>query len=333
MKRREWMARAAVLVILIGLPVAIFAYEIVIRPRLAGHRVIDIAAAVPEAGGFQPNAISVQAGETVTLRFRSVDVTHGVAIGPALGIDLGHIEPGHIKEVTLTFDKSGTYTFYCNTWCSVNHWRMRGIVDVADPAHARPTPQRDPVIEALATQGINIDDDPTMSNMASAMTPTSLFTQRPSAQRGGTLIDKVNIPSELRDLAWRRTHSPVEALQTLIALNPSMAQTDLADVVAYLWIGNLSPDLLESSASLYARNCGACHGETGDGKGFAANLIVKTPVAFADISRMTARRSDILYAKIRRGGMGTDMPNFGTLFTPGETWALVDYLWKLALGG
>jgi len=40
-------------------------------------------------------------------------------------------------------------------------------------------------------------------------------------------------------------------------------------------------------------------------------------------------RSDVLYAKIRRGGMGTDMPNFGTLFTPEETWALVDYLWTL----
>jgi mono/diheme cytochrome c family protein len=48
---------------------------------------------------------------------------------------------------------------------------------------------------------------------------------------------------------------------------------------------------------------------------------------------MFERRSDVLYAKIRRGVMGTDMPNFGTLFTPEETWALVDYLWTLALAG
>ena len=46
--------------------------------------------------------------------------------------------------------------------------------------------------------------------------------------------------------------------------------------------------------------------------------------------RMAGRRSDVLYAKIRRGGMGTGMPNFGTVFTPEETWALVDYLWRLA---
>ena len=85
-------------------------------------RVIDIVAAVPEAGGFQPNAITVETGETVTLRFSAADVTHGVAIGPALGIDLGQIDPGHMKEVTLTFDKAGTYTFYCNTWCSAECW-------------------------------------------------------------------------------------------------------------------------------------------------------------------------------------------------------------------
>ena len=41
---------------------------------------------------------------------------------------------------------------------------------------------------------------------------------------------------------------------------------------------------------------------------------------------MTTRRGDVLYAKIGRGGMGTDMPNFGTLFTLNETWALVEYL-------
>src|SRR5690348_3753139 len=133
MKRREWFARVVAFLVLIGLPSGIVVYEIVIRPQLTANRVIDISAAVPEAGGFQPNAITVQTGETVTLRFHSTDVTHGVAIGPALGIDLGDIEPGHVKEVTLTFDKGGTYTFYCNTWCSVNHWRMRGIIDVADP--------------------------------------------------------------------------------------------------------------------------------------------------------------------------------------------------------
>ena len=37
-----------------------------------------------------------------------------------------------------------------------------------------------------------------------------------------------------------------------------------------------------------------------------------------------------VFAKIQRGGMGTDMPNFGTLFTAEETLELVEYLWHLS---
>jgi plastocyanin len=83
MHRRERLALAIAAAILIGLPLVTLGYQFVLRPRMSGNRVIDIRAATPENGGFRPDSISVQAGETVTLRFYSVDVTHGVAIGPA----------------------------------------------------------------------------------------------------------------------------------------------------------------------------------------------------------------------------------------------------------
>lgn len=63
----------------------------------------------------------------------------------------------------------------------------------------------------------------------------------------------------------------------------------------------------------------------------AASLAPTPPASFTATALLEGR-SDVLYAKIRRGGMGTGMPNFGALFTPEETWALVDYLWLLALG-
>ncbi len=321
----------ALLLILVVLPASILLYQWQISPRLSSTRIIDIVASVPEAGGFQPNSIQVEKGETVTLRFRSADVTHGVAIGPALGIDLGTIEPGHVKEVTVTFDKAGTYTFYCNTWCSVNHWRMRGIIDVSDPQGPTVTPQHDAVIEALARQGINIDDQ-VMENM----TPTpavSLLARKPSSARGMTLVGRTNIPVQLRDINWQHTHTPLDALDTLANFNQSVSRDDLADVVAYLWIGNLAPNALNDAAAYYAKNCAACHGENGDGKGPIASQTVKVPASFNDFSRMFARRDDVLYAKIRRGGMGTDMPNFGTLLTPEETWSIVRYLRTFALEG
>jgi hypothetical protein len=42
---------------------------------------------------------------------------------------------------------------------------------------------------------------------------------------------------------------------------------------------------------------------------------------------MLSGTSDIFYAKLRRGGMGTGMPSFGAILTPDETWSLVYYLW------
>jgi hypothetical protein len=59
------------------------------------------------------------------------------------------------------------------------------------------------------------------------------------------------------------------------------------------------------------------------GMGQPADTTAEKLVAFADAAYMFEMRSDVLYAKIRRGGMGTEMPNFGTLFTPDETWVLV----------
>ncbi len=331
MQRRERLALLLLCLIVFGLPAAVLGYQFALRPLLSPVRVIDITAAVPEAGGFQPGAINVQAGETVLLRFSAVDVTHGVAIGPSLGIDLGPVDPGHVKEVTLTFDRAGTYTFYCNTWCSPNHWRMRGVLEVRDPNNPSSTPVRDPVIEALATQGVNIDANLAMGDMTMP-TPIPVIDASPSAVRGALLISRLMIPADVKDPAWQRSHTPAQALDLLSAANPTAVKADLAAAAAYLWLADAQATQLDSAAALYAKNCAACHGSSGGADGPAAKLTAKVPTAFSDPALMFTRRSDVLYAKIRRGGMGTDMPNWGTIFTPDETWALVDYLWSLAFG-
>lgn len=241
-------------------------------PMARGVRIVDITAAVPEAGGFQPDSVTVYAGQRVQLRFRAADTTHGVAIGPGLGIDLGDLAPGEVKVVDVTFPEEGTYTFYCNKWCSPNHWRMRGVIAVEDPRGPGPVVQKDPVIDNLAAEGVDID-------AYLAHGDGSVHTSS--------------------------AHGRLPAAEVLAAP-------------------------LEPAATLYAKNCAACHGDKGDGKGFDAASAPVAPPSFTDAKRMAGRRSDVLYAKIRRGGMGTGMPNFGTLFTPEQTWALVDYLWRLA---
>jgi len=322
--RTEILALLTLGLILIGLPVTALGYQHWLRPMTASTRVFDIDARIPENGGFGPDAVRIAAGESVTLRFASMDVTHGVAIGPGLDVDLGHVDPGQVKAITLTFDEPGTYTYYCNTWCSPDHWRMRGTIQVFDPDNpglvvpARP----DPVIQALIDEGVDID--------APREEPTLVIERPLSAQNGAELLPEVTVPAEVEDLAWRRAHAPVEALELLQAANLNLSESDLLDVIAYLWTRDISPEQLAQAETLYNQNCAACHGQYGGGNGPAANTTAEEPVAFADANYMFQMRGDVLYAKIRRGGMGTDMPNFGTLFTQDETWALVEYLWTLA---
>ncbi len=329
MERRELLALVVVGLILIGVPGSALAYQYWLRPASADHRVIDIRASVAGDGGFSPDAVRVAAGETVTLRFASTDVTHGVAMGPGLGIDLGPVDPGRVKEVTLTFDRPGTYTFYCTTWCSADHWRMRGTIEVIDPANPGLVvpAQPDPVIAALIAEGIDIDSMATLMPEHGAAVVSELL---PSVERGAAVVARLTVPDEIQNLDWQRTHTPRQAVERLAVANPTATEADLRDAVAYLWTQNRSGADLARAQQLYNQNCAACHGQYGGGDGPAADTTAEDPVAFNDVGAMFDKRSDVLYAKIRRGGMGTDMPNFGTVFTPEETWALVEYLWSLS---
>lgn len=333
MKRRELLALFTLGLILIGLPAAVLGYQRWLRPALSPNRVIDIAARAPEQAGFSPDAIRVAVGETVTLRFASMDVTHGVAFGPGLGVDLGPIDPGQVKEVTLRFDHPGIYTYYCTTWCSPDHWRMRGTIQVSDAANPElvVSAQPDAVIEALIAEGVDIDAAHTP--LADDGGEMAALAFQPSARRGEAIIKEgLRVPTELHDFDWRQSHTPREALELLARQNPASSERDLLDAVAYLWTQDAPGETLAEAERLYNQNCAACHGQYGGGDGPAAATTAEDPVAFSDTGYMLDRRSDVLYAKIRRGGMGTGMPNFGTLFTPGETWALVRYLWELTFG-
>lgn len=313
------------------------------RFNLGGVRIVDVTAAIPEAGGFQPPSIEVQTGEKVLLRFHAQDVAHGVAIGPGLGIDLGDIQPGQTKSVVLTFAEAGTFTFYCNLWCSPNHWRMRGVIDVIDThttaAQNAVEPQRDPVIEQLIAEGVDIDAvaQAPMTGAAAGMDAVQgaaapAASVRPSARRGAALVPALQVPEQLTTPAWLRTHTPRTAMLALADANPAASSEQIADSVAFLWLAGQPRPELDQARTLYTKNCAACHGDSGDGQGPAAGIGPQAPASLSDPARMLDRRPDVLYAKIRRGGMGTGMPNFGTILTPGETWALVDYVWQLVYG-
>ena len=261
-------------------------------------QIIDIDMAIAERGGFAPAALRVQVGEPVTLRFHAGDVAHAIAIGPGLGLDLGVIAPGETREITTSFAKPGVYTFYCNLWCSPEHWRMRGVIDVV-AADGRMQPAApDPVIAALIAGGIDIDATH-QGNHSLAASPFSA----PFAQEA---LPGVTRPVELSGTDWQRTLAPADAFAAVRRAYPDLAETEIAATVAAWWVASSrsNPDLA-GAADLYAKNCASCHGASGQGDGMAAALATTAPAAFT-AAGFTDRRSDVLYAEdpARRHGDG-----------------------------
>ncbi|TEU10518.1 MAG: c-type cytochrome [Anaerolineales bacterium] len=313
MYKQELLALCALLIIVIGFPMSVFAYQYVYLPTTHGEiKVIDLVARAPEAGGWDPEYITVNRGDTVRLRIAAHDVVHGFAIGK-LGIDVGSIIPGEVATVEFVANEVGQFTYYCNVWCSPYHYRMRGTLEVVDPA--------DPDAFPMTEEGVDFSELDIDSPHEVEFYPAN----RPSAARGRALSDQIELPA-LGDL---RSQSPSAVFQTIREgeAAASLSDEEVWDLVAYLWSSATTPEQRAQGETLYAKNCAACHGETGGGDGPGGRYLEEQPIDFTDARTMAGGSSEIYYAKIRRGGMGTGMPYWGTIFTEEETWSIVDYLW------
>lgn len=317
----ERVARLLVIVISLGPAM------VVVLPRAVTNRAteaIEIHARMAEDGGWSRDRLDAVVGQPLRLRLTSDDVVHGFAIGRS-DFEPLEVEPGRMTEATVTFGQPGTYTYYCTRWCGVDHWRMRGTIEVSGPDSATTRTSARPLYELL---GLDIDAD-----HSSAVVPL----RRPSAERGEAI--SVTIPDAFQTPEYHRTHSPVEKWRALRAAPETerLSDQEIWDLVARLWEHAVTPAAIERGASLYAANCSACHGESGAGDGVMAPIVAQRaqarsgpdapgPADFTDPVRMLGAAPALLQGKIIRGGMGTGMPNWGPILTEAETWALVDYL-------
>ena len=238
----EFLALGVVLLVLVVFPAGIFGYQ-AWRTASAGVKTVDIVAHAPEQGGFSPDRLSLRVGETVRLRISSPDVVHGLTI-PGLGVNVDEIYPGKVVEVDVTPDKPGRYAFACTRWCSVDHWRMRGVIEVTGAAGALLPTEQPPLFQQL---GIDID----------AMRPAAPVTPnvRPSSAAGAAL--NARLPQDLADPAQRRTLTPAGAFQNLRAdpANAALSDADVWNLVAWAWLKDTTPEALARAETLYARDC------------------------------------------------------------------------------
>jgi mono/diheme cytochrome c family protein/plastocyanin len=321
--KKEWLARG---ILLLSLAVVIAIPSLGWWQQKQG---LVVHAHMAETGGWNPESLTAKVGIPLHLRLTSDDVTHGFAVGK---LDQPSVDvlPGEMTDVTLVFDKPGKYTFYCTRWCSVNHWRMRGTIEVTGP-QTTTEPSKPPL---YVTLGLDIDAEHHADVIPS---------ETPAAWREAQL-NRV-VPEEYTSRDYYLTHSPVDLWK---ALRSETAFSDLADqqiwdLVAWVWQSNTSPDEIQLGAELFASNCAACHGENGAGDGVFADQLVSSlgsadtehtkvaqtqrPSDFTDPNHMLSTSPAHLQGKIIRGGMGTGMPYWGPIFTEDQTRALVAYLW------
>jgi cytochrome c oxidase subunit 2 len=323
----ERVARSALFVIVVALPLGLGSAW---WSSQNSAKVVTMHARMSEDGGWSRETIRAVAGQPLRLRLVSDDVMHGFAIGRSdeAAIDL---PPGEVVATTLTFDQPGTYTYYCTRWCGPNHWRMRGVIEVAGDA-----PEAEQVEAPLYEQlGIDLD----AAHHASAVPD-----ERPSARSGEALA--VKLPDGLNSREDFVRRPPAETWRSLRedSSTAGLSDGDVWDLVAYLWRSTTTTEALREGEALYAQNCAACHGESGDGVGVMADSLPQVasmdsggtaparPADFTDASTMLGHSSALLQGKILRGGMGTGMPYWGPIFTETQMWALTDYLWTFQFG-
>jgi mono/diheme cytochrome c family protein len=325
MKRLEILSRILIIAggfLAVGAPLFFWSSTQLIHARMS------------ENGGWSPDVIQANINEPLHLRFTSDDVVHGFAVGQR-EMESVDILPGKVTDVTLTFDKPGIYTFFCTRWCGLNHWRMRGRIEVSgspsDPSTSSEQAQEPASVPLYVTLDLNLDaphDAPVIPS------------RQPSAISGQKFV--TNSIDQSTD--YYRANSPYQVFDELN--NTSLTETQRWDMVAYIWQSNTNKESLANGQKLYAQNCAACHGENGTGDGVFADdlaasgeasmqtmtgadsMMMQTPVDFTDPARMLGASPALLQGKILRGGMGTGMPMWGSIFTEKQIWDLIAYLYS-----
>ncbi len=330
MKRPELLARvliSAAVLATVGAVAVVWQRTPLVHARMA------------DSGGWSPDVLYATAGQPLHLRLTSDDVTHGFAVGQ-MDMQSVDVEPGKVTDVTLTFDRPGTYTFYCTRWCGIYHWRMRGTIEVGGRSAGSPAPAVQPL---YVTLGIDLD-----ATRPPAVTPAA----KPSAARGlltAAGLSQNYLAQKYGTVDYYRGHSPAAAFSELRSdpVLQSLSDVEIWDLVAYIWQSNTNPEGLAEGQKLFAQNCAACHGESGGGNGVFADklaaagqastqmmsgapqMTMQRPADFTDPKRMLGASPALLEGKILRGGMGTGMPTWGVIFTEDQIWNIISYLYTL----
>ena len=142
MRWKEAGAVVAVLLVLAGLPLLLWAWRSVLLPHRypPGTKIITLTAVAnggiwtqQEITGWdywwrKPTRtadIQLNHGDHVVVQLHSVDVLHSFAI-PSLRLGPVDVPAGHTVEVKFNAEEADVLMFLCWQWCSPHHPNLRG---------------------------------------------------------------------------------------------------------------------------------------------------------------------------------------------------------------
>lgn len=137
----SWLAGSAILclfLVIYGLTLL----DNVYMPGAGRNLVVDVTGQqwqwtfrYPAYGNLQTTTLALPAGQPVTFRVTSNDVTHSFWV-PALGVKVD-ANDGEITKAFVTPDRVGTYNVRCAELCGLYHSYMEGPVKVVPPGSFR----------------------------------------------------------------------------------------------------------------------------------------------------------------------------------------------------
>jgi mono/diheme cytochrome c family protein len=163
---------------------------------------------------------------------------------------------------------------------------------------------------------------PNLSSLNTRLQPAFVYQmiQNPHALQPETVMPKILMPPQTLELI----------ANFLLRQETPTSETSYLSLVDY---PIHAPHGRNDEESLYLKNCAACHGVNGDGKGYNAKFLPKPPASHADKVYMSTRPDDTLFDGVHAGGYILNkhhfMPPWGQTLSNDEIRKLVVYMRKL----
>jgi cytochrome c oxidase subunit 2 len=115
------MIRTVIILVLTVSATAAGAWARQVKDNIGPVRTFDVVASQFK---FEPATISVAEGDTVRLRVRSTDRTHGIGI-KAFRVNALIPKAGDAVTVEFVADRAGTFDIACSEYCGTGHRAMK----------------------------------------------------------------------------------------------------------------------------------------------------------------------------------------------------------------